>query len=453
MASVSLTAKQIAELCNGKVLQEATGQRFQFDSRLIGKNEWFVVLQGARDGHDFLPMAQRKECAGAIGQHMPDDWTGGFIQVDDSLLAFQQIAHGLRQRFQGPVVGVTGSAGKTTTRAMIASVLKGLGDVHQTKRNFNNHIGVPKTITDASGQEAAWVLEMGMSALGEIHRLQEIGEPSIRVITNIGAAHIEGCGSIEGVAQAKGELFDGARSGDICCVNLDDHRVANRPIPDGVNILTYGKHPDAAIQLLSNQVGDWSTAVVIRTPNGTIEATIPVPGEFMALNACAAVAAGIAAKVPLDKIQSGLEGYTPVGMRMRLEKLGHFRIINDAYNANPLSMKAALTTLSSQSTANKIAFLGDMLEMGSAEESGHQEVLQHAFDLQLTVGLIGPRFIAAWNILKSQFPNATVVCAVEKSPDVLAAWKPATNATTILLKGSRGMKVEQILSDLQERYQ
>jgi UDP-N-acetylmuramoyl-tripeptide--D-alanyl-D-alanine ligase len=171
MASISLTASEIASWCDGVVLQDATGQGFQFDSRLIGKDEWFVVLQGARDGHDFLPMAQSKQCAGAIGQHMPEGWTGGFVQVVDSLVAFQQIAHGFRQRFTNPVVGVTGSAGKTTTRALIASVLEGLGSVHQTKGNFNNHIGVPKTITDASGQESAWVLEMGMSALGEIHVL------------------------------------------------------------------------------------------------------------------------------------------------------------------------------------------------------------------------------------------------------------------------------------------
>ena len=214
MAPISLTASQIADWCNGDVLQPAVGQGFQFDSRLLKADEWFVVLQGARDGHDFLPMAQTKKCAGAIGQTMPDGWTGGFIRVDDSLLAFQQIAQGFRQQFQGPVVGVTGSAGKTTTRAMIGTVLEGLGDVHQTNGNFNNHIGVPKTITDASGDEAAWVLEMGMSALGEIHRLQEIGEPNVRIITNIGAAHVEGCGSIEGVAQAKGELFAGARPGD-----------------------------------------------------------------------------------------------------------------------------------------------------------------------------------------------------------------------------------------------
>ena len=214
-------------------------------------------------------------------------------------------------------------------------------------------------------------LEMGMSALGEIHRLQEIGEPNIRIITNIGAAHVEGCGSIEGVAKAKGELFAGARSGDTCCINIDDHRVASRAVPEGVHRLTYGQNPDADIQLLQSQVGDWSTTVLIATPKGNVEATIPVPGDFMALNACAAVAVGLAAGLKPETIEQGLENYAPVGMRMRLETAGHIRIINDAYNANPLSMKAALTTLAAQSTAHKVVFLGDMLEMGPAEASGH----------------------------------------------------------------------------------
>ena len=453
MAPKSLTASQIADWCNGEVLQSSTGRGFQFDSRLIKAGEWFVVLQGARDGHDFLPMAQEKKCAGAIGQRMPLGWTGGFIEVDDSLLAFQQIAHGFRQEFHGPVVGVTGSAGKTTTRAMIAAVLEGLGPVHQTNGNFNNHIGVPKTITDSGGNESAWVLEMGMSALGEIHRLQEIGEPNIRIITNIGAAHIEGCGSIEGVAQAKGELFAGARSGDTCCINIDDPRVAERPIPKGVRRITYGQSPDADIQLLQSQVGDWSTRVLITTPKGTVEATIPVPGEFMALNACASVAVGIAAGVPPVMIERGLENYAPVGMRMRLETAGHIRIINDAYNANPLSMKAALSTLAAQSTPHKVAFLGDMLEMGLAEASGHKEVIVHALDLHLPLGLVGPRFSAAWDSLRTRYPNAQIVCQTERSEQVLKLWNIPTDPTTILLKGSRGMKMEYMATQLQERFQ
>lgn len=453
MSPIQLTAEQIAHWTNGIVLRKATGAGLQFDSRLIQANEWFVVLQGARDGHDFLPMAESQNCAGAIGQHMPKEWTSGFVQVPDSLLAFQQIAHGVRQEFAKPVVAITGSAGKTTTRALIASVLQGLGTVHQTMGNFNNHIGVPKTITDSSGTEDAWVLEMGMNALGEIHVLQKIAQPNIRIITNVGAAHIEGCGSIEGVAQAKGELFAGSRAGDICCINLDDHRIKELSIPKNVRSLTYGKNDHADIQLCESTVEDWTTHVILKTPLGQIHATIPVPGDFMALNACAAVAVGIAAGVSLHDIVQGLEQYQPVGMRMRLETVGDLRIINDAYNANPLSMKAAINALISQSTPVKVALLGDMLEMGSVEDAVHEDVLQYVLRLGIDFGLVGPRFQKAWNTMKRNFPNHTPVCLCDTSNQVLEHWTAPTADATILLKGSRGMKMENILSAIQQRFQ
>jgi UDP-N-acetylmuramoyl-tripeptide--D-alanyl-D-alanine ligase len=451
MSPILLTAKQIAHWTDGTILREATGSGMQFDSRLIQENEWFVVLQGARDGHDFLPMAKAQNCAGAIGQHMPTGWTGGFVQVQDSLKAFQQISHGVRQEFRKPVVAITGSAGKTTTRALIASVLQGLGIVHQTNGNFNNHIGVPKTITDASGTEDAWVLEMGMSALGEIHDLQQIAEPDIRIITNVGAAHIEGCGSIEGVAQAKGELFAGARPKDICCINLDDHRIKELPIPIGVQELTYGKDDDADIRLCQSTIKDWTTHVILETPIGRIDATIPVPGEFMALNACAAVAVGIAAGVSQQDIVKGLEQYQPVGMRMRLETVGNIRIINDAYNANPLSMKAALNALVAQSTTIKVALLGDMLEMGSIEDAVHDDVLQYALGLNVAVGIVGPRFQKSWAAMRHNFPNQNLICTCDNSTQVLEHWSPPNHDVTILLKGSRGMRMENVLSTIQER--
>ena len=173
----------------------------------------------------------------------------------------------------------------------------------------------------------------------------------------------------------------------------------------------------------------------------------------MALNACAAAAVGLAAGIESEKIERGLENYVSVGMRMRLETAGTIRIINDAYNANPLSMKAALTTLAAQSTPYKVAFLGDMLEMGPAEESGHQEVLVYALDLNLPIGLVGPRFQEAWNKLRSRYPSAQIVCQTEQSDQVLESWNPINEPTTILLKGSRGMKMECISIHLQERFQ
>lgn len=438
-----ISAQQIAQYSNGTVLQDASGQRFQFDSRLIQSNEWFVVLQGARDGHDFLNKAREQGCAGAIGQHMPTDWSAGFVQVDDSLLAFQEIANAIRKEFTGIVVGITGSAGKTTTRALTSAVLSEGGTVHQTQGNFNNHIGVPKTITDANGDEYAWVLEMGMSALREIHVLQEIGAPNIRLITNVGAAHVEGCGSIEGVAQAKGELFDGARPGDICCVNIDDPFVRNHPIPQGVTIITYGQSESADVRLLEHHLNGWQTHMTIQTPNGTFSSHLNVPGHFMALNACAAAAVGIAADLSVEQIARGLQQYTPVGMRMKVVEQDGCTIINDAYNANPLSMIAALNTLHQMTATQKIAMLGDMLEMGDVEQSSHQEVLQHALKLKLDLVLVGPRFKEAWHHIT--IDSTSNVQCFDSSEIAGRSISLPTDDAIVLLKGSRGMKMERIL--------
>ena len=438
-----ISAQQIAQYTNGTVLKDAQGSRFQFDSRLIQSNEWFVVLQGARDGHDFLDKAHQRECAGAIGQHMPTDWSSGFVRVNDSLQAFQDIANTVRRQFSGIVVGITGSAGKTTTRALTAAVLSEGGTVHQTKGNFNNHIGVPKTITDANGNEYAWVLEMGMSALREIHVLQEIGEPNIRLITNVGAAHIEGCGSIEGVAQAKGELFDGARPGDICCVNIDDPFVRNHPIPPGVTIITYGQAESADVRLVEHHLNGWQTHMTIQTPKGIFSSHLNVPGHFMALNACAAAAVGIAADLSLEQLARGLQQYTPVGMRMKVVEREGCTIINDAYNANPLSMIAALDTLHQMKAVQKIAMLGDMLEMGEVEQASHQEVLQHALDLKLDLVLVGPRFKEAWSQLCT-ITTSNVQCFESSELARRSITLPVKDGI-VLLKGSRGMKMESIL--------
>ena len=410
-----------------------------------------MALKGARDGHDFIPTALQKDCAGVIGQHVPENWSKGFVEVPDTLEAFKAIAHWTRSRFNGPVIGITGSAGKTTTRALVASVLESLGTVHQTAGNFNNHIGLPKTITDAPENSDAWVLEMGMSALGEIDLLQRIAEPTIRLITNIGTAHIEGCGSIEGVAQAKGELFAGARPGDICCVNMDDHRVASLPIPTGATILRYGSTEDCDIRLLSFSIQGWNSVVDIQTPLGRIQASIPVPGEFMALNACAAIAVGISVGLNLAQCKEGLARYKPVGMRMRKERIGDVIFINDSYNANPLSMKAALRSLLSLSERNSLAILGDMLEMGVEEEASHIEILDFALNLGVNIALVGPRFRKAWEQSSSEAKHNVLLQASssEELAALLLAQKLQMNI--ILLKGSRGIKMERIAEIYREQ--
>jgi UDP-N-acetylmuramoyl-tripeptide--D-alanyl-D-alanine ligase len=430
------------------------------DSRRLAPGQWFLALSGDRfDGHDFLPHAQAAGCAGAIARQVPQGWDRGFVQVDDGLSALQALASWVRQGFRGPVVGVTGSAGKTTTRAMIAKIL-GQGEergpcVHATEGNLNNHVGVPLTILSAPVEADAWVIELGMNHLGEIHLLQEIARPTVRLITNVGAAHLEGVGSLEGVARAKGELFAGARPGDVCVVNADDPRVRALPIPEGVHVLRYGAARDPGSKEIDVRLTDavvdaasLATRFRVETPgDGVVLGTLPVPGLHLAQDACAAIAVGVALHVPVERMGPRLQRYEAVGMRQRLEEgPGGLRFINDAYNANPVSMAASLATLAAVQGARRVALLGDMLELGSHEDPAHQDLLRQALGLGLDLlGLAGPRFQRAARALGAE---ADLVLAPDAATLGLRVAGRLQPGDVVMVKGSRGMAMEQALHSI-----
>ena len=446
-----LSASLIAEATGGTLLTDAGAGAICTDTRKIQPGDWFLALKGDRfDAHDFLPQAKEAGIGGAIASHVPPGWDRGFVKVDDGLRALQDIARRVRQDYRRPVVGITGSAGKTTTRAMIALALEPLGQIHQTAGNFNNHIGLPLTILDAPVGADAWVLEMGMNHLGEIALLQEIGAPTVRVITNVGAAHLEGVGSIELVAQAKGELFEGARPADILCINADDPHICRLPIPDGTRVIRYGESMDSDVRLTDAAIdpSTLQTRFRIETPTGRILGTIPSPGLHLAHNATAATAVATALRVPTDQIGALLGRYAPVGMRLRIEQgPGGIRVINDAYNANPMSMKASLETLCSvprHQGARRIALLGDMLELGEAEIQAHREIIDLAESLDLDVlGLAGPRFAQAAGSDTRHLiaPNAAGLAQLLNHS--------LMPGDVVLLKGSRGLAMEGVLRALQ----
>lgn len=446
-----LQDQEMAAWSGGQLIQPGPAGPISTDSRRIKPGDWFLALVGERfDAHDFLPMADAAGCAGVIAQRVPAGWKRGFIQVSKPLLALQKIAQGARKSLSMPVVGITGSAGKTTTRAMISLVLEGMGAVHQTAGNFNNHIGVPLTILRAPLDAHVWVLEMGMNHRGEIDVLQRISRPEVRIITNVGAAHLEGLGTIEGVAAAKGELFDGARPGDVCCINMDDPFIREMPLPEGVVRLEYGSDPGLPICLTDAQVDTESLSTLFRieTPHGVVRGRIPSPGLHLAFNALAAVAVGIALRVPIDGMAERLNRYEAVGMRQRLEKgPAGCRVINDAYNANPLSMRAALKTVASLKAGRRIALLGDMLEMGDTAAEAHIETAQLALDLGIEiVGIAGPCFSAIANQLDKG--QSTLLFAQDAESLAEQLSNTLRSDDLVLLKGSRGMAMERILRHL-----
>lgn len=444
---MNFSAEQLAAACGGRLVQAAPPGPVRTDTRALQPGDWFLALVGERhDAHDFLGAAAAAGAAGAIVSRVPAGWTGGLVLVPDTLRALHDLARAARARLRCPVVGVTGSAGKTTTRAMIAEVLGALGPVHQNEANLNNHIGVPLTLLGAPEEPAAVVLEMGMSGPGEIALLQDLGAPTVRLITLVAAAHVEGAGSLEGVARCKQELFDGARPGDLIVLNADDPRVRAMPLPPGVRVLRYGMSQgcDCQLQRATPEPATLSTRLDLRLPDGApLRCTLPAFGVHLALNATAAAAIGHALGLGPQDIAAGLARYTPVGARMRAEQRGGLTVLNDAYNANPASMAASLEALALAQGRRRVAVLGDMLELGPVEAESHAEVAALAGRLGLElVALAGPRFAAQAHHCAGAGRLLVAPDAESLAPALREALAPGD---LVLLKGSRGMRMERSL--------
>lgn len=409
------------------------------DTRTLPDGCWFLALVGDRfDGHDFA--AKAAAAGGGIFSRPVEGWDRPWVAVDDTTVALQDLGRWARDRLDGPVVALTGSSGKTTTRALVACALSPMGHVHQTGGNLNNHLGVPMTLLAAPPDAAAHVVEMGTSSPGEIRFLAELARPDVRLVLNVGPAHLEELGGLEGVAVEKGAMYDTAGADDVCIVNLDDPFLRDRR--PTARTITWGRDEAADIRLLDVAVDatTWSTSARYATPGGLVRATIPAPGVHIAHDAGAALAIAYALGVDLADAAHALSDYAPVGMRLRPEGLpGGVLAINDAYNANPASVNASLDTLAAMD-GRRVAVLGDMLELGPDEAALHVEVAQGAVarGLDLVV-LVGPR-MAATGV------SGDAVWRAEDGTTLasdLAAW--LRRGDRVLFKGSRGARVERVL--------
>ena len=442
-------SEELARGTGGAIVQPGGRGRVCTDTRRIQAGDWFLALRGERfDAHAFLSQAVEAGASGVIAERVPEGWSHGHIAVTDGLDALQRLARHVRAGFQGPVIGITGSAGKTTTRAMIGLALDELGCVHQTAGNFNNHIGLPLTLLDTPENCDALILEMGMNHAGEIDLLQSIGAPTVRVITNVGIAHLEGLGSIEAIADAKAELFDGARPGDTLCINMDDPFIRGMNLPNGCRVIRYGSSSDCDIQLQSAHIDADRLHTRYSVSDGRLSwsGELPSPGIHMAHNAVAAVAVAHALGLDPAGVVARLAEYRPVGMRLRIEDGPRgTRVINDAYNANPMSVAANLTTLASiPSTPDRrrIALLGDMLELGPTEIDQHAQTGRHALSLGLDiVGFAGPRF--------SEAMGANALCGPDAESLARLIQDRVQPGDILFIKGSRGMKMERVLQVLE----
>lgn len=455
---IQMDVKELCMALNGELIAGTAGKfcGVSIDSRKIESGQLFVAIIGENlDGHEYVVKALENGGAGAIVQRdmeLPLTEEQFLVKVANTTEALQMLAHYYRKKFDLKVVGITGSVGKTTTKDMIASVLSEKYNVLKTEGNLNNYYGLPLTLFQLRPEHEVLVVEMGMSALKEIELLAKLAEPQIGVVTNVGWSHLEYLKTLDNVAVAKQELIENLTGQHLAILNVDDPRVKGMAqLTDQVAFFGQGEEADyRALEIHAREIE--GTDVVVKAENQEMPLTIPLPGEHNVYNALAAMAVGRAWGLSFSEIQAGILKFRPSKMRMNIQKVGNgVTILNDAYNANPDSMRAGLKVLAN-GTGRKIAVLGDMLELGEFSESAHREIGQLAIE-------VGVDYLFA----KGPFAPQVVEGAVEGGLDSERARAFATNeelaeqllpmvqsGDTILVKGSRGMKMEEIVKRLEE---
>ncbi len=424
--------------------------RLCLDSREAESGVVFWPLKGARfDAHEFVPQMMRK---GALMSVMDENKIGDFpsevyVPVDDTNAALLKLAKGYQRRFKLKKIAVTGSNGKTTTKEMLKTVLSESFRTMATEGNFNNQIGVPKTIFRFKHTDEVAVIEMGTSAPGEIHPLSMAVEPDIAVITNIGASHLEHLGNLDNVFREKTSIVDGLRKGGLLVVNADDPRLSRLRTNKSYRVLTFGiKRGIVKPERLSWDENACATFYIGRT-----EFHLNVPGIHNVYNALAAIAVATSLRMPKSTVASALSKFRAANMRMEIRNGVGIKIVSDCYNANPSSTRMALQTIGAlENSARKIAVLGDMLELGEKSADMHFEigtvVADMHFDLLVAVGK------ASFDTWQGALSRGMDKSAALHFDDVASAMKfLAENVRLgdiVLVKGSRGMKMEQIVEKL-----
>ena len=447
-----LSLSQIAKLA-GVSLSSGDGsmmiRKVSTDSRTLKPGELFVALRGENfDGHNFVESAAKAGAAGAI---VDSNWNGqvpenfALIRTKDTLQAYQQLAANYRRSLPLKVVAITGSNGKTSTKDFTGSVLGRRFRVTKTEGNFNNHVGLPRTILEATSRDEVAVWEIGMNHPGEVAALSKIAAPDTAIITNIGVAHIEFMGSRVAIADEKGALVVAVKVGGIVILNADDpftERIAARA---RAKVVLAGT-TDGTIRASEISQSEDGTEFTILEGAHRCRAQLPVPGLHMVQNALLAVAAGRVFGVLLEECAAGLAAAPLAKARLQIKNIGGVEFIDDSYNANPDSMKAALRTLAELPAEGKrIAILGEMRELGAESKRGHREVGETAATLKID------QVIAIGN-LASEIAHAAkdaglqkiaIVGSTSEAADLLG--EIAAPGDLVLIKGSRLARTEQVI--------
>jgi len=454
------SAAHILEITGGRLYHGPLSSSFKgisTDSRTIRPGELFIALRGERfNGNDFISQAFENDAGGAIveggfsKERIPNK-TVTVIEVEDTLRALGDIARFWRMKRPVPVVGVTGSNGKTTTKEMISAILDIPFNVLKTEGNFNNLIGLPLTLLRLRERDEVAVLEMGTNARCEIKRLAEISVPDIAIITNIGQAHLLGLRGLEEVAKEKGALFRAIKEDGFIIINKDDPRVLNVASQCKCRKVSYSVTKEA--DLMAKEISPYDSGKVrFRLFRGDRSVTVhlPIHGVFNVGNALAAAGVAEVMGVDLEIIKEGLEGFTPLPGRMKVVESSKCTIINDTYNANPNSMEQALKTLVElKGTGKAIAVLGDMLELGEFSRAAHTEigrlVSELGVDSLLTLGEESGDI--THGALEHGMDTENIFVG-KGHQEIVSKLRHIINpGDCILIKGSRAMSMELILEE------
>ena len=455
----SLSLAQIAKLAGGSISADDTSalvSRISTDSRTLRDGDLFVPLRGDNfDGHKFIAQAAERGAAGAM---VEETWEGkvprGFalIRVADTLVGYQTLAANYRASLPLKVIAITGSNGKTSTKDFVAATLVKKFRVTKTEGNFNNHVGLPQTMLAANRDDEIAVWEIGMNHPGEIAALAKLAAPDVAIITNIGIAHVEFMGSREAIAEEKGALAEAVAATGTLILNADDafsDEIAKRT---GAKVLLAGIENGA---VRATDISQHSTGSEFTILEGAhrCRAQLPVPGIHMVQNAMLAVAAGRVFGLSIEECAGGLASTPLTKARLQIREIDGIQFIDDSYNANPDSMKAALRTLVElDADGRRIAVLGEMGELGAESERGHREVGEAAAELRIdeliAVGAAGAGIASAAQ--SAGLENSVAVDSADEAAERLG--KSAAPGDLILVKGSRSARMERVLEQFATRH-
>ncbi|WP_455619894.1 UDP-N-acetylmuramoyl-tripeptide--D-alanyl-D-alanine ligase [Eisenbergiella sp.] len=458
----NMTLTNIARACGGRLIcpgepsaAEAAG--VVIDSRKAGKDFLFIATKGERvDGHRFIPEVFAGGALGVVCEQLPEQPAGPCILVEDSFEALKRIGEFYRRQLPVKVVGITGSVGKTSTKEFVASVLSQKYRVHKTLGNYNNEIGVPLTVLSMPEDTEVAVLEMGINHFGEMHNLSRIARPDICIMTNIGQCHLEFLGSREGILKAKSEIFDFMSEDGAVCVNGDDDMLSTIKEVKGKAPVTFGLSQSCRIYAddIAGRGLFGSEAVIHDRDTGmSFDAQIPLPGGHMVYNALAATAAGCLLGLTPEEISKGIAAVESVSGRSHIVQLEDKVVIDDCYNANPVSMEAALDLLL-QADGRTVAVLGDMFELGEEEAGLHARVggyaVEKGADCLICTGKLSRHMYEG--ALKAAEAGNKPAGGIHYFPDRESLLEGLADlllpGDTILVKASHGMGFEKVVEQL-----